>query len=747
MTADMQQKHGTASEWSSANPVLLEGEIGIETDTNKFKIGDGSSTWANLTYFSAGGITTYTSGESLGASKAVYVKSSDGEVYLADNDDFDTAKVIGFTQESVGGGASVDIYSSGVIGGFSSLTVNEVYYLGEDGGITTLGNIGVDEVRVMVGVAVSSTQLLAVIGRPEYVRFNDGHQIGDVVWSANPSLSRLHGLLPFGNGPVSQSDFSELYAVVGDSFETAYTDLGYAASGAGNFYPAPPPQLFPRAAIPRVAIDAADFDDTNDRIDDGDSLTSGVAPFHIHRDGTAVRFSANGGTLPAGITEGTVYYARKVNSDQSIELWDTEDDAISGSGTQVTDFSGASGTVYMYNAGLRVADAFQGHEHTSGWALFASTSSGGQNRPNDAATGDGTTGIVTDGSNGTPRTTNETRAENILLYGYIKASHVGVTGEPVTAMRYSTEWTAVTGTDPWKAATFPIAHNLNTNISNLVIEFFVSSDGTDDNAQKIVDMSRIVDTGSSLNTEYGVSVHGVDLNNIEVKTGTDGIRIMLSSGQTTVIDSEETYYYKVVVYKPSVLASYTGSRNTIISIADATDQTVNIPPAASIDYPIFIKRVGTGDGVVNLSFEAGEDETGVSQLEGDGGYIELISDGSDWYIKDYWDYGSETVGDWEKFGDGTMKISKTITETSVNIATAFGNQYRSGGGMMDYTFPKTFANTPKVAASVYEYDSSSVHSMIIRSATSTTTLSAMVISGASENVDVQFNYEAIGRWK
>jgi hypothetical protein len=37
--------------WLKNNPVLLEGEPGYETDTGKFKIGDGQSTWINTDYY------------------------------------------------------------------------------------------------------------------------------------------------------------------------------------------------------------------------------------------------------------------------------------------------------------------------------------------------------------------------------------------------------------------------------------------------------------------------------------------------------------------------------------------------------------------------------------------------------------------------------------------------------------------------------------------------------------------------
>ena len=51
-------RRGTAAEWTAANPVLLEGEQGYETDTGKLKIGDGVSTWSSLSYNFE--VTTYT---------------------------------------------------------------------------------------------------------------------------------------------------------------------------------------------------------------------------------------------------------------------------------------------------------------------------------------------------------------------------------------------------------------------------------------------------------------------------------------------------------------------------------------------------------------------------------------------------------------------------------------------------------------------------------------------------------------
>ncbi len=55
ITTRQQQKTDTSSNWTSNNPVLLVGEIGIESNTGKIKVGNGISGWNSLAYI---GITT-----------------------------------------------------------------------------------------------------------------------------------------------------------------------------------------------------------------------------------------------------------------------------------------------------------------------------------------------------------------------------------------------------------------------------------------------------------------------------------------------------------------------------------------------------------------------------------------------------------------------------------------------------------------------------------------------------------------
>jgi hypothetical protein len=53
MTTRMQQRRGTAAQWTAGNPVLASGEIGFETDTTKFKIGNGTTAWNSLVHYAS----------------------------------------------------------------------------------------------------------------------------------------------------------------------------------------------------------------------------------------------------------------------------------------------------------------------------------------------------------------------------------------------------------------------------------------------------------------------------------------------------------------------------------------------------------------------------------------------------------------------------------------------------------------------------------------------------------------------
>jgi hypothetical protein len=50
MAVKLQLRRGNAAQWTAANPLLAEGEMAVELDTGKFKVGDGINRWNQIDY-------------------------------------------------------------------------------------------------------------------------------------------------------------------------------------------------------------------------------------------------------------------------------------------------------------------------------------------------------------------------------------------------------------------------------------------------------------------------------------------------------------------------------------------------------------------------------------------------------------------------------------------------------------------------------------------------------------------------
>jgi hypothetical protein len=50
MAVQIQLRNDTAANWAAANPVLALAEMGVETDTDQFKLGNGVDPWNDLPY-------------------------------------------------------------------------------------------------------------------------------------------------------------------------------------------------------------------------------------------------------------------------------------------------------------------------------------------------------------------------------------------------------------------------------------------------------------------------------------------------------------------------------------------------------------------------------------------------------------------------------------------------------------------------------------------------------------------------
>lgn len=107
MANKIQLRRDTAANWTSVNPVLSQGEPGLETDTNKVKYGDGTTAWTGLTYASTGG-----GGSSTPTRQTVSVTTTALPSNQAINETVVGAKGYALYSIQVSSGAWVTVYSS-----------------------------------------------------------------------------------------------------------------------------------------------------------------------------------------------------------------------------------------------------------------------------------------------------------------------------------------------------------------------------------------------------------------------------------------------------------------------------------------------------------------------------------------------------------------------------------------------------------------------------------------------------------
>ena len=315
--AIIKPSRGTAAAWTSENPVLEEGEIGLETDTGNIKRGDGSTVWTSLLYFDS---------EYIGTEKKFYT-------------------------------------------------------------------------------------------------YKDR-----TAW----------GMLPFAfANKVSTTTYAALYAEVGSTFEAQHVAAGDAGSGAGYFYPTPTPGGYERIGVP----DSATINATTGVDDAAETIALTAANLNSLKftravtgtgaDGVPVQVKLITGALPGGLAILTTYYC-KFKSATTIELYTTEVAAISAATTNRVDLTDAVGTFRLTQEGIVLDDKLQGHKFNLIDASAGTLTLEGHYADDGARYGISSGGVIyiitsdpiTDGTNGTPRTTNESRGKTTITFSYIKARKI-----------------------------------------------------------------------------------------------------------------------------------------------------------------------------------------------------------------------------------------------------------------------------------------------------------------------------------
>ena len=120
-------RRSTAAQWTSANPVLAAGEVGLESDSGLVKYGNGTAAWVDLPYNTAASVKTKVqnaTGSSIPKGSVVYISGANGDnplITLADADSEATSsKTIGITETAIANGAQGYVIESGLLTGLNT---------------------------------------------------------------------------------------------------------------------------------------------------------------------------------------------------------------------------------------------------------------------------------------------------------------------------------------------------------------------------------------------------------------------------------------------------------------------------------------------------------------------------------------------------------------------------------------------------------------------------------------------------
>lgn len=202
MTTSVQHRRDTAANWTSNDTVLLAGEWGLETDTNKAKFGDGSTAWTSLGYSAMAGVDTsgtpvdndfakFTDADTIeGRSYAETLSDLSGEATSAfdmNGQDITNGGVVFLTEQA---DAEADVAGKGQIW-VNTATPNELWFTNDDGTDAQLGVAG--GAHAILDGSVHSDSVADAVTRGSIIYANDTPKWDELVVGTNGQVLTTDG--------------------------------------------------------------------------------------------------------------------------------------------------------------------------------------------------------------------------------------------------------------------------------------------------------------------------------------------------------------------------------------------------------------------------------------------------------------------------------------------------------------------------------------------------------------------------
>lgn len=154
-----QQKRDTAANWTTNNPILLAGEFGIESDTNKMKVGDGTTAWNNLEYFSGGSLILYnTTGQNTDGAMTQKAVTDAIPTTLSDLTEDSTHRLVTDTEKATWNaksdfsGSYNDLTNKPTIPTLTSQLTNDSNFVSDSAYVHTDNNYTTEEKNKLAGI-------------------------------------------------------------------------------------------------------------------------------------------------------------------------------------------------------------------------------------------------------------------------------------------------------------------------------------------------------------------------------------------------------------------------------------------------------------------------------------------------------------------------------------------------------------------------------------------------------------------